>query len=92
MQTARPAVGYTRVSTTGQASSGLGLAAQREAIERFAESEGLQIDSWHTDAETGKGKYIYTAYSWFRQLPVGNAGAYRIFANMLSLPKAGAKK
>jgi hypothetical protein len=39
-------------------------------------------------AEVGKGKYIYTSYSWFRQLPVGNAGAYRIFANMLSLPKA----
>lgn len=43
-------------------------------------------------AEIGKGKYIYSSYSWFRQLPVGNAGAYRIFANMLSLPKAGAKK
>jgi LmbE family N-acetylglucosaminyl deacetylase len=40
-------------------------------------------------AEIGKGKYIYTAYSWFRQLPVGNPGAYRIFANMLSL---GTKK
>lgn len=40
-------------------------------------------------AEVGKGKYIYTSYSWFRQLPVGNPGAYRIFANMLSLPKAG---
>ena len=39
-------------------------------------------------AEVGKGKYIYTGYSWFRQLPVGNAGAYRIFANLLSLPKA----
>ncbi len=40
-------------------------------------------------AQVGKGKYIYTAYSWFRQLPVGNPGAYRIFANMLSLPKVG---
>jgi LmbE family N-acetylglucosaminyl deacetylase len=40
-------------------------------------------------AEIGKGKYIYTAYSWFRQLPAGNPGAYRSFANMLSLPKAG---
>ncbi len=40
-------------------------------------------------AEVGKGKFIYTAYSWFRQLPAGNAGAYRIFANMLSQPKAG---
>jgi LmbE family N-acetylglucosaminyl deacetylase len=39
-------------------------------------------------AQIGKGKYIYTAYSWFRQLPVGTSGAYRIFANMLSLPKA----
>ncbi len=38
--------------------------------------------------ELGKGKYVYTAYSWFRQLPVGNPGAYRILANMLSLPKA----
>jgi len=36
----------------------------------------------------GKGKYVYSSYSWFRQLPVGNPGAYRIFANMLSLPKA----
>lgn len=40
-------------------------------------------------AEIGKGKYVYTSYSWFRQLTVGNPGAYRIFANMLSL---GAKK
>lgn len=42
-------------------------------------------------AEIGKGKFIYTSYSWFRQLPVGNQGAYRIFANMLSLPKADKK-
>ena len=40
-------------------------------------------------AEVGKGKYIYSSYSWFRQLPVGNPGAYRIFANLLSLSKAG---
>lgn len=33
----------------------------------------------------GKGWYIYTAYSWFRQLPAGVPGAFRIFANMLSL-------
>jgi hypothetical protein len=32
----------------------------------------------------GEGAYIYTSYSWFRQLPAGVAGAYRIFANMLS--------
>ena len=32
----------------------------------------------------GEGAYIYTSYSWFRQLPAGVPGAYRIFANMLS--------
>jgi LmbE family N-acetylglucosaminyl deacetylase len=35
-------------------------------------------------ARYGKGIYIFTAYSWFRQLPAGVPGAYRIFANMLS--------
>jgi hypothetical protein len=32
----------------------------------------------------GKGVYIYTGYAWFRQLPAGVPGAYRIFANLLS--------
>jgi LmbE family N-acetylglucosaminyl deacetylase len=32
----------------------------------------------------GKGVYIFSAYSWFRELPAGVPGAYRIFANMLS--------
>ena len=32
----------------------------------------------------GKGVYIFTAYSWFRQLPAGVPGAYRQFANLLS--------
>jgi hypothetical protein len=36
-------------------------------------------------AKYGKGYYIYTGYSWFRQLPAGVPGAFRIFANMLSL-------
>jgi hypothetical protein len=37
----------------------------------------------------GKGQYVYTAYAWFRQLPAGIPGAYRLFANLVSL---GAKK
>jgi len=32
----------------------------------------------------GKGVYIFSAFSWFRELPAGVPGAYRIFANMLS--------
>jgi hypothetical protein len=38
----------------------------------------------------GDGVYIFTAYAWFRQLPAGVPGAYRIFANMLSAGKANA--
>ncbi len=36
----------------------------------------------------GKGAYIFTGYSWFRQLPAGVPGAYRVFANFLSAGKA----
>jgi LmbE family N-acetylglucosaminyl deacetylase len=43
-------------------------------------------------AKIGKGNYIYNSYSFFRQLPTGNPGAYRLFANLLSLPKAKAAK
>jgi hypothetical protein len=42
-------------------------------------------------AKLGKGHYVYTSYAWFRQLPAGVPGAYRLFANLLSLPKAPAK-
>jgi hypothetical protein len=39
-------------------------------------------------AEVGRGHYVYTSYSWFRQLPAGVPGAYRQFANLISLSKA----
>lgn len=38
-------------------------------------------------ARYGKGVYIFTGYSWFRQLPAGVPGAYRIFANLVSAGK-----
>jgi len=38
-------------------------------------------------ARTGCGAYVYVAYALYRQLPEGVPGAYRIFANLLSLPK-----
>jgi drug/metabolite transporter superfamily protein YnfA len=38
-------------------------------------------------ANYGKGIYIYNAYAFYRQLPEGVPGAYRIFANMISLAK-----
>lgn len=36
-------------------------------------------------AEYGKGHLVYTGYSFFRQLPAGVPGAYRLFANLVSL-------
>ncbi len=42
-------------------------------------------------AKLGSGHYVYNSYSFFRQLPAGNPGAYRLFANLLSLPKTPAK-
>lgn len=35
----------------------------------------------------GKGAYVFTPLSWFRQLPNGVPGAFRIFANLLSAGK-----
>ena len=39
-------------------------------------------------APYGKGYYIYTGLSFFRELPAGVLGAYKLFANMLSVGKA----
>jgi hypothetical protein len=39
----------------------------------------------------GKGVFIYTGYSWFRQLPAGVPGAYRLFANLISSGKTDGK-
>jgi LmbE family N-acetylglucosaminyl deacetylase len=38
-------------------------------------------------AKYGKGNYVYTGLGFFRELPAGVPGAYRLFANLLSLPK-----
>ena len=38
-------------------------------------------------SKIGKGHFIYTSYSWFRQLPAGVPGAYKLFSNLLSLGK-----
>jgi hypothetical protein len=36
-------------------------------------------------ASVGKGTYVYTGLSFFRQLPAGVPGAFRLFANLLAL-------
>ena len=39
-------------------------------------------------AKYGNGNYIYTGLSFFRELPAGVSGAYKLFANILSVGKA----
>jgi len=35
-------------------------------------------------ATIGKGHYVYTGLAFFRELPAGVPGAYRLFANLLA--------
>jgi LmbE family N-acetylglucosaminyl deacetylase len=38
-------------------------------------------------ADYGKGRFVYSAVAFFRQLPAGVPGAYRLFANLLAKPQ-----
>ncbi len=42
-------------------------------------------------APYGEGHYIYTGLSFFREMPEGVSGAFKLFANMLSIGKANLK-
>jgi DNA invertase Pin-like site-specific DNA recombinase len=53
--TTKPLIGYIRVSTAMQGRSGLGIEAQREALARFAGSEGFELARVFIEVETGKG-------------------------------------
>ena len=52
----RKAVGYVRVSTAKQATSGLGLKDQSRIIGEFASRENFELDRWFEEAESGKGQ------------------------------------
>lgn len=52
---ARVLVAYLRVSSSQQGRSGLGIEAQREALTRFAASEGYTVAVEFVEVETGKG-------------------------------------
>jgi DNA invertase Pin-like site-specific DNA recombinase len=61
----KPAVAYCRVSTERQRRSGPGIDAQRDAVRRFAETEGFELFAEFVEAESGKG---VDALDWRPQL------------------------
>ena len=48
---------------------------------------GEQLKGGLLVAPLGRGTYVYTGLSFFRQLPAGVPGAYRLFANLLGLKR-----
>jgi DNA invertase Pin-like site-specific DNA recombinase len=50
----KSAVAYIRVSTQKQGKSGLGLEAQKAAIQRFADQEGLEVGETFVEMQSGK--------------------------------------
>lgn len=51
----RRAIGYIRVSTTGQGEHGISLDAQRDAIEAFADTAGYELLEIFEDTASGRG-------------------------------------
>jgi DNA invertase Pin-like site-specific DNA recombinase len=51
----KAAVAYLRVSTAQQGRNGLGIEAQRQAVEAFAAAQGFAIKAELVEVETGKG-------------------------------------
>lgn len=51
---------------------------------RMKDTNGLESDGSLLIANYGKGKFVYTGLVFFRELPAGVPGAYRLFVNLLA--------
>ncbi|MEO6992125.1 MAG: PIG-L family deacetylase [Lacunisphaera sp.] len=58
-----------------------------ESLLAFNDPGEAPLKSGILVAKYGKGYYVYTSLAFFRQLPAGVPGAYRLFANLVSLGK-----
>lgn len=58
-----------------------------EAILSSNDPNEEPLDGGLLVAKYGEGYYVYSGYSWFRELPAGVPGAYRLFANLISIGK-----
>ncbi len=60
--------------------------AQYQKVLRMNDPNEAPKDGALITTSYGKGRFIYTSLSFFRQLPAGVLGAYRLFVNLLSKP------
>ena len=60
-------------------------APEYEAILSANDEDESPKDGGLLVAQVGQGHFVYTGLSWFRELPAGVPGAYRLFSNILSL-------
>jgi hypothetical protein len=58
-----------------------------EALLSMNDKDGKSLDGGLLVAHYGSGQYIYTGLSFFRELPEGVSGAYKLFANLVSAGK-----
>jgi len=61
--------------------------SEYQAIISSNDPGGPPLNSSLLIAKYGKGNFIYTGLSMFRELPAGVPGAYRLFTNLISLGK-----
>ena len=61
---------------------------QYHRVLQMADPGEAPVDGALITTSYGKGRFVYTSLAFFRQLPAGVPGAYRLFINMLSKPKA----
>lgn len=64
-----------------------GLSNQYETILAMNDPNEKSNEGSLIVARYGKGNFVYTGLSFFRELPLGIPGAYRLFVNLLSIPK-----
>ena len=77
---ARGSPGRSRsVSPAAVEGAGQGVVLHRRQADRPARAGGLIV------ARHGSGYFCYTGLSFFRQLPAGVGGAYRLFVNLVEL-------
>jgi hypothetical protein len=60
-------------------------------VESHDQGQEPQEGGWMY-APYGDGVYIYSAYAWYRQLPYAVPGAFRLYANMISLRRTLAEE